>query len=389
MEINIKGKQKLILSDFIEFYDYVINNIIFELKFDKDKKLERFYENNNYINGIKLFRLKIRSMYYNLTTLKIDYWLSRGWSYDESVNRIKEIQSIRSNISKEKMLTLKEIDYKKWCETRNTRKEFYMKKGLTEEESVDLLKDRQKTFSIESCIIKYGDNGYDVWKNRQIKWYSKIKNIDCDRDSNSSDFYKNKYGDNWIFKAIDDCSFLNKDLIKNIIQKTNNDFVFFIKELDERIEIVALNDIYFIFNSKLLQNYFGKNKEELTEIILGTLNINIKGFGNIRYFNRHICRSNGEYYIAKKLKELNIDYVYEKKYPNSKYVCDFYIPILNLYVEYMGMLKSNYIQENRLDIYLKYKTRYDDKEKFCKDNNIKYLFNNNMVEIIKKITNGN
>lgn len=386
MLIKFKGKEDLIFNNYDDFYDYVSNNIIKYLKCDS--KLEIFYNDhkNDIVNGIKIFRKIIRELYYNVTFLNVDYWLSRGWSYTESVNKIKEIQTINKDISVEKQSKLKRLDYHKWCENQNTHIEYYIKRGMSEEDALEYIKKRQKTFSLDICINKYGIDGINIWKERQRNWYNKIKDIEVNKDSNSPTFQKNKYGDNWIFNAIDNVSFLNttKEIIKEIIKKTGNDFEFFIKEYNNIKDVISMKEVIFILQSKILQDFFGKNYYEMSYLIQKTLNIKIKSFGTIRYFNNHICRSNGEYYIAKKLKKLNIDYIYEKRYPNSRYICDFYIPKLDLYVEYLGLInKYTIIHHN--DIYTEYKLKYDKKETFCKDNNINYLYNTNVVEITKTI----
>ena len=85
------------------------------------------------------------------------------------------------------------------------------------------------------------------------------------------------------------------------------------------------------------------------------------------------------------MKENNIYYEYEKKYPNNKNVSDFFIPKLKLYVEYMGMIKSDYIKTNHPDIYEKYITRYNTKESYCIENKINYLFEKDYKLLINKI----
>lgn len=385
MEIITRRKPNLIFKNFDECFDYVGTNVIKNLKVDIDHKLENFYNSNRTINGIKSFRIMVKSLYFNDTLLNNEYWLSRGWSIEESKENIIKEQKNRSKKAKDKLKDLKVIDYKKWCESYNTKKEYYMKRGMTELESIEFLKKRQNTFTLEYCINKYGDNGIDMWENRQKLWYDKIKDIKCDKNSSSSEYFKNKDGDDWIFEAINRLSFLNKEIIIDSIKNSGNNVVNFIKEVNNRDEILSMRDAYFIYNSKILQDFFNKTKDELNKIVRETLNIKINSFGVIRYFNGHICKSNGEYYIAKKLKELYIDYEYEKKYPNSNYICDFYIPIYDIYIEYLGMLKSDYIKKTFSEIYLSYKERFEKKENFLKENNIKYIAENNMVEIINKL----
>lgn len=64
-----------------------------------------------------------------------------------------------------------------------SQKEYWISKGFSEEDSINLVSDRQKTFSLEKCIEKYGDEaGLKKYNSRQIKWQSSLKengNIKC------------------------------------------------------------------------------------------------------------------------------------------------------------------------------------------------------------------
>lgn len=99
-------------------------------------------------------------------------------------------------------------------------------------------------------------------------------------------------------------------------------------------------------------------------------------FGNIRYYNDHICRSDGEYYIAKYLKENNINYLYEINYKNSNYICDFYLKDYNVYIEYKGMSG-----------FKKYDDKYLIKEEFIRNENINCIIDSDVSVIIKLIEN--
>lgn len=58
---------------------------------------------------------------------------------------------------------------------RTTNIEYYLNKGYSFNESLALLKERQKTFTLEKCIAKYGEDvGTIKYKKRQEQW---LKNI--------------------------------------------------------------------------------------------------------------------------------------------------------------------------------------------------------------------
>ena len=52
---------------------------------------------------------------------------------------------------------------------------YWINRGLTEEEAMAKVHERQQTFSVESCIEKYGEEkGVLVWKERQDKWQATL-----------------------------------------------------------------------------------------------------------------------------------------------------------------------------------------------------------------------
>lgn len=58
----------------------------------------------------------------------------------------------------------------------STTIKYWMKLGYTEEESKNKVSERQKTFNLQKCIEKYGDQiGREVWVKRQEKWHSSCK----------------------------------------------------------------------------------------------------------------------------------------------------------------------------------------------------------------------
>ena len=59
-----------------------------------------------------------------------------------------------------------------------TTLEYYINKGYSIEESKNLLKERQRTFTLDKCIDKLGEEiGYSRWLDRQEKWLSNYKKV--------------------------------------------------------------------------------------------------------------------------------------------------------------------------------------------------------------------
>jgi hypothetical protein len=391
MIIKFKGQEDIIIDDFDSFIkqlkkfilnihpDFTSNEILNYYILNKDIKF----------SGIKKFKSEIKCFFYNKTILNENYWITRGWSKEESILKIRKEQFNRSLISKEKMEMLKKNNFFKWKSLKNTNVEYYLERGYSFEESILLRSKRQKTFSKKICIEKYGATlGEEKWKNRQYKWIKSlnVNNIIYNKDSSSVDFFKKNYGEDWIFKCIDKNFFCNKELIKNSI-KNCNDLNSFCDEIFNNKNIYSINELSSIFNSLILQKYFSVDMKDLKNMILSKYGIIPSKFGNIRYFNNHICRSNGEFYISKKLKENNIEYEYEKKYPDSNFISDFYIEKFNLYVEYMGFLKSDFMNKYNFNICQEYKKKYEIKKNICLEKKINFIFESDYKLIINKILN--
>ena len=81
------------------------------------------------------------------------------------------------NLSEEEKLEAQKSATKHHEIGRNTnQKEYWMKRGYSEEESIKMVSERQQTFSKEICIEKYGkEEGIKIWKERQLKWQKTLK----------------------------------------------------------------------------------------------------------------------------------------------------------------------------------------------------------------------
>jgi hypothetical protein len=66
---------------------------------------------------------------------------------------------------------------KEYNEKSPNRIEYWLKQGYSEEEAKKKLSERQSTFSLEKCILRYGERkGASIWKKRQEKWQQTLKN---------------------------------------------------------------------------------------------------------------------------------------------------------------------------------------------------------------------
>lgn len=61
---------------------------------------------------------------------------------------------------------------------------YWLKLGYSEEEAKHLVSERQRTFTLEKCIEKYGEEvGLDVWRERQLKWQKSYQHLNYSKVS--------------------------------------------------------------------------------------------------------------------------------------------------------------------------------------------------------------
>jgi hypothetical protein len=104
----------------------------------------------------------------------------------------------------------------------SNQKEYYINRGFTEEESVKMVSDRQRTFSLEKCVKKWGEEkGLERWRERQEKWLN------------------NRLGIN--YSAISQELFIN---LHEKLKKFNFDKKVYFAKLDENDQIHESNKNY-------------------------------------------------------------------------------------------------------------------------------------------------
>lgn len=98
----------------------------------------------------------------------------------------------------------KNLKYDKIGRTPN-QIEYWINRGYNEEEAKLLVSERQKTFTLEKCIKKYGEEeGLKRWKERQLKWQENYKHLNYSKIS--QELFWNIY-----FKLNDKCFFAQND----------------------------------------------------------------------------------------------------------------------------------------------------------------------------------
>ena len=96
-----------------------------------------------------------------------EYWLKRGFSEAESIKKAEEVM----NMIHEKTWTKRREQPELYKDILPAQLGYWLKKGYSKEESKEKQKENQRTFTLEKCIIKYGEfEGVKKWNKRQQEW---------------------------------------------------------------------------------------------------------------------------------------------------------------------------------------------------------------------------
>lgn len=110
----------------------------------------------------------------SITAFSKDFWVDKGYTHEEAKQKVTVIQNNNNNKFIQKCKTLSDFDRKTlYCTTL----EYYLSRGYSMDESIFLRKNRQATFSLEKCIEKQGlELGTQQFYERQIKWQTTLNN---------------------------------------------------------------------------------------------------------------------------------------------------------------------------------------------------------------------
>ena len=113
-----------------------------------------------------------------------EYWIERGYSPEESIEKVKEHQ--RS--SSQKRQDDAKMHPEKYEGILPNQKEYWLKQGYSKKEAIEKVRERQSTFTLDKCIAKYGEKrGIEIWNERQSKWQKTLhKNFHKFGDGRSS-----------------------------------------------------------------------------------------------------------------------------------------------------------------------------------------------------------
>lgn len=284
------------------------------------------------------------------------YWTIRGYSQEVAKRKISEIAK-RAGDSFSVKIKENPQNYKSY---NPTQIEYWLKKGYNEDEAKALVSERQSTFSLEKCIIKWGlAEGTKRFNDRNEKWINSLNKTlnvtwtNTDKDCRSIKYYRfSKEPLIELAKAYVKFNFISeevKDIYIKIIDSNINShqsLLTFIKELN-------VNEAILLSNLNPLQEYLNLNKNNILEYWNGFNEIEYKKtkWGNLYYHNGFYFQSTGEWLIGTFLIKNKIEFKMHKRYPikDNIFFYDFYLPRYDLYIEYCGRdLKSYMLKQNLL-----------------------------------------
>lgn len=255
--------------------------------------------------GYKKFDNSDISKYYRTNVMTKEYWINvRGYSEKDAIKRIDETKKKISKsfhetneydklhnpnhhlkfsyskealmyrgyseeeaerVSKEAGKKVGEANKKHWKEnperfygTRTTQKEYWIKKGYTEEEAIQKVKERQRTFTLEKCVEKYGEElGKQKYKERQEQWKKSLqKNFDIFGDGRSP---QSKWARDCINKICVELNIIQPNREKYITDKDTKKHYSY--DFCYNKKLIEFNGDYWHCNPLMYNSlYFNKNR---------------------------------------------------------------------------------------------------------------------------------
>jgi hypothetical protein len=199
---------------------------------------------------------------------------------------------------------------------------------------------------------------------------------------------QNSYINKSVDEMINRSSFLEetKKIILNGIENDSvNDFIDFVLT---SIDVKSLSDIIPYINSKIIQNRYSVTHKEIKDLFYSKLVDVIQPgiYGVPVYYKGIRFKSIKEYKLSLFFENNNIEFEYEKKYPNNRYVSDFYLPKYKTYVEYYGMLDNKNL--DKLDErQKKYYSKMEEKNLHCINEKLNLIYDRDFNKLYVKLQN--
>jgi hypothetical protein len=105
--------------------------------------------------------------------IRKEYWMAKGYSLDESV-RLADEQKTSNN--KKGANGSRSRDMTRMRAHSHRTVDYWILRGFSAEEASQKVSDSQVMFSKEICVQKYGEQqGLQIWSERQINWLTSLK----------------------------------------------------------------------------------------------------------------------------------------------------------------------------------------------------------------------
>lgn len=401
---HITGTHKLSVAEYKERFQVKAIAIVNPNKISHGNKVSvyslKYWTDKGYTEEDAKYQIAIRR------PTNILYWINKGYTEVDASNILKKQSAKGYDIDHYIKKYGEEIGRQKYQQRRdkcfevsNRCVKYWTNKGYSEEDAIKQVKNVQNTRSYIKAIDKYGyEDGIKYVQDINTKWQTSLKSktelekreINIKKNSKSieffiqtsntpvedyikSNYYYHRDTKRSIYKQlidILDTCITKLDFIKFLIN--NNTSISYIKRI---VRCAAMQ----------LKFTYGKFGDDTIDVMLckiyNELNIkkNVPGlYGNRYLYNGDMLLSDSEFQIANYLYNNNISYVYSGQYPFStsskRYYYDFYIPKLNLYVEFAGILDDS-----------TYAKRIQYKKDCCIEHNLSFIISDSVTEILTNI----
>lgn len=169
--LNYINKNKIDTQYFINVYHAIVKHP--EWFFKLSDKIN--YKNKNNLKKVQdglINNINYISENCNPSCLTEDWWKFKGWNEKYIKHQISILQSNNSKKYRKKYSENPE----KYKASITTNIEYWLKKGYTYEDAKKIISERQSTFSLKKCIEKYGyAEGSKKFNERQNKWQNTLK----------------------------------------------------------------------------------------------------------------------------------------------------------------------------------------------------------------------
>lgn len=347
-------------GDLVNFINNCLNPKVkwLDVGYELDSLLKSMYDSDETYTLKKWYHSYSSLLKPYANQRSLNYWLIRGYSEADATENVRHVQS-KSGLKFSENI---KNDPSKYTAINPTQIGYWMKHGHNEEDAKLKVKERQITFSLETCISKWGaSEGYKKFRERQDKWQSAI-NSSLGITWEHAD--KNCRGLSQFDSIVDLAkdyvafSFLSDDVKKCYHTIINNNMCDS-DDILSHIKKCSYEEMLLWANLKPVQSLLCMSRYVIIEHWLKlSPNHFAKGtWGRLYYYGDNYFQSTGEFAIGAYLLERGIEFVMHKRYPvGERLMYDFYLPSFDVYIEYCGMdpkkyaKKEGYLSKQNLNI---------------------------------------